>query len=367
MLLKENMILVMVKKKDEFWRKIDETNDQEKDIEKKSWNIRENYGKTKSRLGALRWWTERWWMHDGEHKDYELLKIVKMMNIEMKVKTNMSTKVKREMKINKTWTNKHEYENHLRVTCLVSMLHNVWSLPHLPSICLPISGRLEGDQRRGQPSDAHCATASQVKNLEVGIAAPTAQMAVGTQRSIFAAWQLATRSKRKIRKVPISEIFCCCNWPFALPTYLQASPQPYSQCVKHLLELKGRVAKHAIWFRVEMKCAGLYWNCILPSNSPVWGPLLYGWPKEPTEDSKSMDLSAQALQKLRSHCLLWSWNRQDSAQPHAGKGNLSKHVISYPPNPEMRWTNWLFRRNGTSNAHSSIDNTHISCQLVLES
>lgn len=33
MLLKENMILVMVKK-DEFWRKIDETNDQEKDIEK---------------------------------------------------------------------------------------------------------------------------------------------------------------------------------------------------------------------------------------------------------------------------------------------------------------------------------------------
>ena len=64
-------------------------------------------------------------MHDGEHKDDELLKIAKMMNIEMKVKTNMSTKVKREMKINKTWTNKHEYENHLRVTCLVSMLHNV--------------------------------------------------------------------------------------------------------------------------------------------------------------------------------------------------------------------------------------------------
>lgn len=64
-------------------------------------------------------------MHDGEHKDDELSKIVKMMNIEMKVKTNMSTKVKRGMKINKTWTNKHEYENHLRVTCLVSMLHNV--------------------------------------------------------------------------------------------------------------------------------------------------------------------------------------------------------------------------------------------------
>lgn len=191
----------------------------------------------------------------------------------------------------------------------------------------------------------------------------------GSWDTAFHLCSLAARYEEQKKKSESPNLWtlCCCNWPFALPTYLQASPQPYSQFVKDLLELKGRVTKQAMWFRVEMQCAGLYWNCILPSNSPVWGPLLYGWPKEPTEDSKSMDLSAQGLQKLRSHRLLWSWNRQDSAQPHAGKGNLSKRVISYPPNPEMRWTNWLFRRNGASNAHSSIDNTHISCQLVLES
>ena len=57
-------------------------------------------------------------MYYGEHKDDEL-------KVGMKVKTNMSMKVNREIKTNKKWTNKFEHEDAVRVTCLVSMPHNV--------------------------------------------------------------------------------------------------------------------------------------------------------------------------------------------------------------------------------------------------
>ena len=274
-------------------------------------------------------------MYYGEHKDDEL-------KVGMKVKTNMSMKVNREIKTNKKWTNKFEHEDAVRVTCLVSMLHNVWSLPHLPSICLPISGRLEGVQRRGQPSDAHCATASQVKDLEVGIAAPTAQMAVGTQRSIFAAWHCFLRAKRARKN---SDSLRSLQLAFRFADVLASQPTALST-VKHLLE-QGPVVEHnMIPCQNKVLVPGRHWNCISPRTHTCYSQLTRlgptavwmaqgaqrGQQVNGPECSSVVEASALLSAMVLERCGRYS-SRSDS--------NKATTVITQSMLPSFSWVLWV--------------------------